>query len=315
MWLRLLPPCCLTPKGPGQDPGCTTTSGPALLPTSSGVEKALAEIWNAEDRRHALDAVTGFKAAYGAKFPKAVAKITDDLDELLAFYDFPAEHWIHLRTTNHRVDLRDRPAPHEDAKSQSRARSSRAAGDRLGRHACTELRRGFGGRIRHCRLLPQRSRRWCYGWAADRAGPGAGAHHLLIRPSTIRWACRRRRGPSDLSAAVPLVREAEDRARCVCGQAADRAGQLLPVIDSREPDVYTRTGLRDRVAAYDGSVGRAEPYLGHVSEVRLLRRATSEPSVRVGLNSRAVGPCDRGRPGSKGRWRVVRWAWPVRWPQ
>ena len=39
-------------------------------------------------------------AAYGAKFPKAVAKITDDLDELLAFYDFPAEHWIHLRTTN-----------------------------------------------------------------------------------------------------------------------------------------------------------------------------------------------------------------------
>jgi putative transposase len=39
-------------------------------------------------------------AAYGAKFPKAVAKITDDIDELLAFYDYPAEHWIHLRTTN-----------------------------------------------------------------------------------------------------------------------------------------------------------------------------------------------------------------------
>ena len=38
--------------------------------------------------------------AYGAKFPKAVAKITDDLDKLLAFYDYPAEHWIHLRTTN-----------------------------------------------------------------------------------------------------------------------------------------------------------------------------------------------------------------------
>ena len=44
--------------------------------------------------------MTAFEAAYGAKFPKAVAKITDDLDELLAFYDFPAEHWIHLRTTN-----------------------------------------------------------------------------------------------------------------------------------------------------------------------------------------------------------------------
>jgi len=41
-----------------------------------------------------------FKTTYGAKFGKAVAKITDDLDRLLAFYDFPAEHWIHLRTTN-----------------------------------------------------------------------------------------------------------------------------------------------------------------------------------------------------------------------
>ena len=72
------------------------------LPRSAhpGAKKALAEIWNAEDRRHALDAVTSFKAAYGAKFGKAVAKITDDLEVLLAFYDYPAEHWIHLRTTN-----------------------------------------------------------------------------------------------------------------------------------------------------------------------------------------------------------------------
>jgi transposase-like protein len=72
------------------------------LPKSAdpGARKALAEIWNAEDRRHALDAAKAFQAAYGAKFPKATAKITDDLDELLAFYDFPAEHWQHLRTTN-----------------------------------------------------------------------------------------------------------------------------------------------------------------------------------------------------------------------
>jgi transposase-like protein len=72
------------------------------LPKSAhpGAKKALAEIWNAEDKAHAFDAVKAFQAAYGAKFPKAVAKITDDLAELLAFYDFPAEHWIHLRTTN-----------------------------------------------------------------------------------------------------------------------------------------------------------------------------------------------------------------------
>ncbi|ORB31651.1 IS256 family transposase [Mycobacterium persicum] len=74
----------------------------AALPKSAhpGAKKALAEIWNAEDKRHALDAVKAFEAAYGAKYAKAVAKITNDLDQLLAFYDFPAEHWVHLRTTN-----------------------------------------------------------------------------------------------------------------------------------------------------------------------------------------------------------------------
>ena len=74
----------------------------AALPKSAhpGAKKALAEIWNAEDKTHALDAVKAFEADYGARFPKAVAKITDDLDALLAFYDYPAEHWVHLRTTN-----------------------------------------------------------------------------------------------------------------------------------------------------------------------------------------------------------------------
>jgi transposase-like protein len=72
------------------------------LPNSAhpGAKKALAEIWNAEDKDHARAAVKKFEAAYGAKFPKAAAKITGDEDELLAFYDYPAEHWVHLRTTN-----------------------------------------------------------------------------------------------------------------------------------------------------------------------------------------------------------------------
>ena len=74
----------------------------AALPKSAhpGAKKALAEIWGAEDKDHALAAVKAFEAAYGTKFPKATAKITDDLDQLLAFYDYPAEHWVHLRTTN-----------------------------------------------------------------------------------------------------------------------------------------------------------------------------------------------------------------------
>jgi transposase-like protein len=74
----------------------------AALPRSAhpAAKTALAEIWGAENDRHALDAVTAFNATYGAKFPKAVAKITDDLEQLLAFYDYPCEHWVHLRTTN-----------------------------------------------------------------------------------------------------------------------------------------------------------------------------------------------------------------------
>jgi transposase-like protein len=74
----------------------------AALPKSAhpAAKKALAEIWNAEDKNHALAAAKAFDATYGTKFPKAAAKITADLDQLLAFYDFPAEHWIHLRTTN-----------------------------------------------------------------------------------------------------------------------------------------------------------------------------------------------------------------------
>ncbi len=74
----------------------------AALPKSAhpGARAALAEIFNAEDREHALKAAKVFEELYGAKWPKATAKITDNLDVLLAFYDYPAEHWIHLRTTN-----------------------------------------------------------------------------------------------------------------------------------------------------------------------------------------------------------------------
>jgi transposase-like protein len=72
------------------------------LPKSAqpAAKAAIAEIYNAEDQERAATAVTAFARQYGAKFPKAVAKIVDDQDVLLAFYDYPAEHWIHLRTTN-----------------------------------------------------------------------------------------------------------------------------------------------------------------------------------------------------------------------
>ena len=65
-----------------------------------GAKAALAEIWGAENKKQAHRAAKAFAADYGVKWPKAAAKIIDDLDQLLTFYDFPAEHWIHLRTTN-----------------------------------------------------------------------------------------------------------------------------------------------------------------------------------------------------------------------
>jgi hypothetical protein len=55
------------------------------------------------------------RETYGAKWPKAAREITDDVDELPAFYDFPAEHWVHLRTMNPpnapRPSRHDRPQP------------------------------------------------------------------------------------------------------------------------------------------------------------------------------------------------------------
>ncbi|HXQ58153.1 MAG TPA: IS256 family transposase [Actinomycetes bacterium] len=72
------------------------------LPKSAqpAARKALAQIRDAEDRAHAEKAVKEFAAAYRAKYPKAVAKITEDKEQLLAFFDFPAEHWVHLKTSN-----------------------------------------------------------------------------------------------------------------------------------------------------------------------------------------------------------------------
>jgi transposase-like protein len=74
----------------------------ACLPKAvqAGARKALAEIRDAPDRDHARRAIEAFAGDYGTKWPKAVAKIVDDAEELLCFFDFPAEHWQHLKTSN-----------------------------------------------------------------------------------------------------------------------------------------------------------------------------------------------------------------------
>lgn len=60
----------------------------------------LHDIWQAETRVDAEAAFNFFVTTYGVKYDKAVAKLTKDRDVLLAFYDSPAEHWKHIRTTN-----------------------------------------------------------------------------------------------------------------------------------------------------------------------------------------------------------------------
>jgi putative transposase len=66
----------------------------------AGARRALNEVIHAEDRAHAEQAIQALVSDYGAKWPKAVAKVVDDKEALLAFFDYPAEHWLHLRTTN-----------------------------------------------------------------------------------------------------------------------------------------------------------------------------------------------------------------------
>ena len=63
-------------------------------------KRALQEIWMAETRKDAETAFDAFTAAYQLKYEKAAACVAKDREALLAFYDFPAEHWKHLRTSN-----------------------------------------------------------------------------------------------------------------------------------------------------------------------------------------------------------------------
>ncbi len=79
-------------------------TGNVLNKLPKGLQKKakqhLHDIWMAETRKDAEAAFDFFLAAYGPKYDKAVACLAKDRDVLLTFYDFPAEHWKHIRTTN-----------------------------------------------------------------------------------------------------------------------------------------------------------------------------------------------------------------------
>jgi len=98
----------------------------AALPASS--ELVAARITESNFETHHIggpDADAGideFVAVYGDKYPKAVAKLVKDRDVLLTFYDFPAAHWVHLRTTN--------PIESAFATVKARTRVTKGAGSR-----------------------------------------------------------------------------------------------------------------------------------------------------------------------------------------
>ena len=72
----------------------------ASKPVQISMKADLREIHGAPTRAAAEGAVNVFVEKYGAKYPRAAECLTKDQDALLAFYDFPAEHWDHLRTSN-----------------------------------------------------------------------------------------------------------------------------------------------------------------------------------------------------------------------
>jgi transposase-like protein len=82
----------------------------------------LHEIMRAPDKATALDEVTRFQEEYQAKYPKAADCLTKDLDTLFTFMDYPAAHWIHLRTTN--------AIESTFATVKARTRSTKGAGSR-----------------------------------------------------------------------------------------------------------------------------------------------------------------------------------------
>ena len=92
------------------------------LPKSlqSKAKRALQEIWMAETKKDALIAFDAFVETWSPKYEKAVGCLTKDRDVLLAFYDFPAEHWKHLRTSNPiESSFATRPPPHRALQGMS----------------------------------------------------------------------------------------------------------------------------------------------------------------------------------------------------
>jgi transposase-like protein len=103
----------------------------------------LNDIWQAETRAEAERAFDLFLSTYEAKYPKATECLQKDRDVLLTFYDFPAEHWIHLRTTN----------PIESTFATVRLRHRRTKGNGSRQACLTMVYKLMESAAKHWRLL------------------------------------------------------------------------------------------------------------------------------------------------------------------
>jgi putative transposase len=111
-----------------------------LQPQAKG---KLNDIWQAETRAEAERAFDLFLSTYEAKYPKVAECLQKDRDVLLTFYDFPAEHWIHLRTTN----------PIESTFATVRLRHRRTKGNGSRQACLTMVYKLMESAAKHWRLL------------------------------------------------------------------------------------------------------------------------------------------------------------------
>ena len=138
------------------------------MPERAKAKAALREIMRAETRKAAQQAIARFEADYGAKYPKAVASLRRDESELLTFFDFPAEHWVHLRTGN----VIESPF----ATVRLRQRVTKGAGSRQ------------KGLLMAFQLLAMAVRRWRPGWSRRSPAVKARSNRARADPS---WAFAR----------------------------------------------------------------------------------------------------------------------------
>jgi putative transposase len=154
--------------------------GCLLKPVQAGARKAPIEIRDAPDREHAEQAIEVSPRDYGVKWPKAVARVVDDAEGLLCLFDFPAEHWGHVKTNNPSSPPLVGPAANsgdQGTRFQGRrvADSVQAAGGCPGSLA--------GGQRPHLVALVRAGARFDKGVMVERPRRGPGGRRVITGPA------------------------------------------------------------------------------------------------------------------------------------